>query len=147
MEECMSLPTFASTDLTRLNDRIALVTGCGSVQGIGFASAWTLAARGAAVAITSTTDRIYARVRELTDAGFTAVGFIADLTSSDEARAFIHTTVERFGAIDVLVNNAGLAQTGVAETSDPFLDLDEAAWERAIALNLKTAFNVTRAAV
>src|SRR5947208_15075080 len=49
----------ASTDLTSLSGRVALVTGCGSGQGIGFAAARTVAARGAEVMITSTTDRIH----------------------------------------------------------------------------------------
>jgi 3-oxoacyl-[acyl-carrier protein] reductase len=65
----------------RFDGRVALVTGAGSADGIGFATARRLASEGAAVAITSTTDRIHQRVDELGKGQ--AFGAVADLT--DEA--------------------------------------------------------------
>jgi 3-oxoacyl-[acyl-carrier protein] reductase len=124
--------------------RIALVTGCGNAYGIGFATARTLATQGAAVAITSTTARIDERATELSTAGSTIEGFIADLLAPDQAASLVQAVCDRFGQIDILVNNAGLAQVGMPSSSGHFLDLDLAAWQRALDRNLTTAFNVTR---
>lgn len=131
----------------RLEGRYALVTGCGSEGGIGFAVARLLAQRGASVAITSTTDRIHQRVRELEAAGHRAWGFVANLTDARRASALVQGTVERFGRLDVLVNNAGMVQVGHPSTSSAFADLTHEVWERGLAVNLTTAFNVARAAV
>ena len=127
--------------------RVVLVTGCGSPDGIGFAVAAALAARGASVAITSTTERIHERAAELTAAGRTAIAYVADLTSGAQASALVGAVLDRFGRIDVLVNNAGMTQIGGEQVSKRFLDLDEADWDAALARNLKTAFLVTRAVI
>ncbi len=82
----------------------ALVTGAGSAEGIGFAIARLLAARGAEVTITSTTERIFERASEIG-----ARGVVADLTHWEDAER----VVAEAGAVDVLVNNAGAAQAGV----------------------------------
>lgn len=129
-----------------LQGGVALVTGCGSAEGIGFATAITLAQQGAHVAITSTTERIHERVRELNSAGLTVAGFIADLTDEKQANALVESVAQHCGPIDVLVNNAGMFQTGVQSESNDFLEMDAAEWTQAIALNLGTAVNVTRAA-
>jgi 3-oxoacyl-[acyl-carrier protein] reductase len=128
-----------------LAGQIALVTGCGSSDGIGFAIARTLAAQGAMLAITSTTARIHDRVAELSAGGFTAFGAVADLTSGEQVARLIQATLDRFGAVDVLVNNAGMVQVGSEMLSVPFIELGEDEWDRAIAINLKTAYLVTRA--
>jgi 3-oxoacyl-[acyl-carrier protein] reductase len=126
--------------------RAALVTGAGSPTGIGFAAARALGREGAAVAVASTTGRIHERAGELAAEGIDAAGYVADLTSWDEAHAMVAAVLERFGRIDVLVNNAGMVTVGMEEEeSRPLLELDEAGWDLDIALNLKTAFNVTRA--
>ena len=125
--------------------RVALVTGCGSAQGIGFAAAHTLAARGAAVAVTSTTDRIHERAAELAAGGATVEAYVADLTSAEQTAALVQAVLDRFGRIDILVNNAGMVQAGVDVPSPPFVELGEREWDYAIAINLKTTFLVTRA--
>jgi 3-oxoacyl-[acyl-carrier protein] reductase len=126
--------------------RTALVTGAGSSTGIGFAAARALGREGSAVAVASTTERIHERASELAAEGIDAGGFVADLTSWDEAHAMVAAVLGRFGRIDVLVNNAGMVTVGMEEEeSRPLLELDEAGWDLDIALNLKTAFNVTRA--
>ena len=89
--------------------RAALVTGCGSASGIGFACARLLARLGARVAITSTTDRIEERANEIGAEGGEVSAHVADLTERVQALAL----VEAAGDVDILVNSAGLAQTGV----------------------------------
>ena len=131
------MPPFA--DLT---GRVALVTGAGSAGGIGFAVARALARQGADVAISATSDRIHERAREIG-----AFADTADLTDADAARTLVEAVVARFGALDVLVNNAGMAQQGVQDLTGRFVDLDPAAWARAIDRNLTTAVNATRAAL
>jgi 3-oxoacyl-[acyl-carrier protein] reductase len=126
--------------------RIGLITGAGSESGIGFACAQVLAREGGAVAICSTTDRIQARVAALTSSGATAVGYAADLVDRDQTRTLVGQVLDRFGRIDILVNNAGMVTVGEPDQDDPvFAELDDDRWDRAIALNLTTAYNVTRA--
>jgi 3-oxoacyl-[acyl-carrier protein] reductase len=127
--------------------RVALVTGAGSPTGIGFACARVLGGGGAAVAVAATTERIHERASELGAEGVDAAGFIADLTDAGDARAMVAAVLERFGRIDVLVNNAGMFQTGFDGDAEGarVAELTEERFDRDIALNLKTAFNVTRA--
>ncbi|MBI3647716.1 MAG: SDR family oxidoreductase [Actinobacteria bacterium] len=128
--------------------RVALVTGAGSPEGIGFATALVLSREGCAVAISSTTDRIFDRASELSAGGAGAAGFVADLRSADAATAMVAAVQDRFGAIDVLVNNAGMATVDMGDIeTKAFAELDEAAWDLDIAMNLTTAFHVTRAAI
>lgn len=131
-----------------MRDRVALVTGAGSASGIGFACARVLAREGARLAITSTTDRIHDRAGELTSAGADAAGFVADLTDREQVRALVDAVTQSFGRIDVLVNNAGMVNVGMAEPlSGSFTTLADADWDLDIALNLQTAYNVSRAVV
>ncbi|HEX6027235.1 MAG TPA: SDR family NAD(P)-dependent oxidoreductase [Solirubrobacter sp.] len=113
--------------------RRALVTGAGSAEGIGFATARLLAARGDDVTITSTTQRIHDRAAELG-----VRGVVADLTSWEDA--------ERLASepFDVLVNNAGMVQTGVEAPDRLFTELTEAEWLRGIDINLHTTFRLCR---
>ena len=121
------------------------MTGAGSPTGIGFATAKLLGRDGAALAVCSTTDRIRERAAELEALGYAAAGFVADLTGWEQAHSMVVTMLERFRRIDVLVNNAGMVQVGTEELSGRFVDLTEEQWDREIALNLKTAVNVTHA--
>jgi 3-oxoacyl-[acyl-carrier protein] reductase len=131
-----------------LADKVALVTGAGSPTGIGFATALILGREGAAVAISSTTDRIHDRAAELHADGVRAGGFVADLTDRAHARAMVDAVLESFGRIDVLVNNAGMIHVGMDDQpGGPFLELDDGDWDLDLRLNLDTAFTVTRAAV
>ena len=128
----------------RFEGRTALVTGAGSATGIGFAAARQLAAEGARVAITSTTDRIHERAGEL---GGDPLALVADLTAPEQVNGLVATVLERFERLDVLVNNAGMIQTGHPDAGARFVDLDPSVFERDLALNLMTAFHVTRAAL
>jgi 3-oxoacyl-[acyl-carrier protein] reductase len=129
----------------RFDGRVALVTGAGSPSGIGFAAARLLGREGASIAVASTTERIHERAAELAGETIDAAGFVADLTDAEQARSMVAEAIGRFGRVDVLVNNAGMAQTGIETVSGAFVDLDPAAFERDLALNLMTAFHATQA--
>ncbi len=130
------------------DDRVALVTGAGSPDGIGFAVARALGRDAARVAIASTTARIHERVAELAAEGITASGHVGDLMESDVAASLIAEVRAAHGdRLDILVNNAGMVAVGTAEDSGAIADMDAAEWDRGIARNLRTAFLVTRAAL
>jgi 3-oxoacyl-[acyl-carrier protein] reductase len=123
----------------------AIVTGAGSPAGIGFAVAHALVRLGAKVAITSTTERIHQRAGELDAAGKNVVAMVADLTREDDVRRIIDAVVQRSGRIDVLVNNAGMAQTGQQLEGKTLRESSYAAWQRQIEITLHSAFLMTRA--
>src|ERR671924_158440 len=125
-----------------LESRHALVTGCGSEHGIGFASARMLTRLGARISITSTTDRIHERGAEL---GGEAFSFVADLTDRDQVSALVAGARDAHGAIDILVNAAGMVQTGVAGAEASFAELTPAALDQQLEITLKTPFNATQA--
>lgn len=131
-----------SAAIDRLDGRVALVTGAGSPDGIGYATARRLKAMGAAVAIVSTTRRIHDRATEL---GVT--GFVADLTVEAEVGALADAIVDQVGAVDILVNNAGLASKASPEVLRPVAQLTYEEWRAEIDRNLTTAFLVSRAFV
>lgn len=130
-----------------LTAQVALVTGAGSRDGIGFACARLLGGLGARVGLTSTTDRIHERAAELEAAGVAAHAVVADLTDSRQADTLVGELLQRFGRLDVVVNNAGM--TSVSRPSEPArLDgLSDDAFRDALERNLATAFYVTRAAL
>ena len=128
-----------------LNRQTAVVTGAGSAEGIGFAVARRLQSAGVRVVITSTTDRIHSRGRELTAEGERVLSIIADLTVETDVLRLIDAALSRAGRIDILVNNAGMTQTGRPTESKPLIETSFAEWQNQIALTLHTAFYVTRA--
>jgi 3-oxoacyl-[acyl-carrier protein] reductase len=130
-----------------LSGRTALVTGAGSPDGIGFASARLLAQMGARVVITSTTDRIHERAGELAREGLDVVSTAGDLTDAAEARDIVDSAVGELGRLDILVNNAGMSQTGRAADDGALADADWAGWERQLQITLMTAVHTTRAAI
>jgi 3-oxoacyl-[acyl-carrier protein] reductase len=127
------------------SDRAALVTGCGSEAGIGFACARLLAGLGARVAITSTTERIRDREAELREEGAEVSSHIADLTRRQEAFDLVSAARGRHGELDILVNAAGLAQMGIAPITARFSDLGLDDLQRELDVTLMTAFHTTRA--
>jgi 3-oxoacyl-[acyl-carrier protein] reductase len=126
--------------------RNALVTGCGSDKGIGFATARLLARLGASVAITSTTaERIEARATELRGDGANVFSRVADLTDRSQAFELVTAAREALGPLDVLVNAAGMVQTGIDPVGAPFDELAPEGLQRELEITLKTAFHTTQA--
>ncbi len=127
--------------------RAALVTGAGAPDGIGFATARLLGRMGARVVVSATSDRVHERAGELTAEGIDALALLADLTDPDQAQRLVDETVGHLGRLDVLVNNAGMVQTGVTIESGTFAGQPIDAWLRQLDLTLLTAVNTTRAAL
>jgi 3-oxoacyl-[acyl-carrier protein] reductase len=125
--------------------QVAVVTGAGSEVGIGFAIARRLHAAGFRVAIASTTDRIHDRARALDPSGKTAFGLVADLTDEAAVRNVVDSVLRQAGRIDVLVNNAGMAQTGRPVEEAFVQQTAYTDWQRQIEITLNTAFLMTRA--
>src|ERR1700688_356134 len=127
--------------------RVALITGAGSARGIGFATACLLAQDEEKIAITSTTDRVNERARELAADKADVFALAADLRDQASTHKLVRAILARFGRIDILVNNAGMTQVSNPDEtlSTSFAELSEADWDYSIALNLKTTFNVTKA--
>lgn len=119
----------------KLADKIAVVTGAG--QGIGRGIAEKLADEGATVVVTDINERT---AKETADAlGNGAIGVRTDVTSPESVDAMVEQVRERFGRIDVLVNNAGW------DKASPFLDLDRSDWDRVIQINLYGVLNTAKA--
>lgn len=129
----------------RFTDRVAIITGAGEPEGIGAAAARQLVAEGARVVLGATTQRIHDRAAELGDA---AVGVIADLTVEGSAESLVDAAVQRWGRLDIVVNNAGMTSVSSGwDADDDVAGLSLQQWEAAIARNLTTAFLMCRAAV
>ncbi len=130
-----------------LTGQTALITGAGGPRGIGFACARLLGLLGAAVVVSSTTERIQNRVNELREAGIAATGLAADLTDPDQANRLVQSTLDVHGNVDVLVNNAGMTSVSTPAESATLLETTEPTWTDALDRNLSTAFRMTRAAL
>jgi 3-oxoacyl-[acyl-carrier protein] reductase len=129
-------------ELDSLAGKIALVTGAGAPDGIGFAIATRLRLAGAAVAIVSTTKRIHERAEEID-----AIGFVADLSDEAEVGGLADAVGEALGEVDILVNNAGLTSKSDPAVVKPVAQLSYADWQSELTRNLDTAFLVSRAFV
>jgi 3-oxoacyl-[acyl-carrier protein] reductase len=127
---------------TRLKGKVALVTG-GS-RGLGAATARALADEGADVALSyvASADKAEAVVHELKNKGVRAAAFRADQGDPAQAEALVQAVVERFGRLDVLVNNAALSVPGPIDNSDK----DLAALDRQYAVNVTGVIATIRAA-
>lgn len=125
-----------------LKGRTALVTGATSGIGLGIAQA--LAAQGANLMINGFGDpaAIGALTTELAQRhGVGVVHSGADMAQPEEIAAMVAQCVARFGAIDIVVNNAGIQHTA------PLEDFPAEQWDRILAINLSGAFHVMRAAL
>ncbi len=143
----MKSEQYGESESLNFSGKVALITGAGSPQGIGFATARLFASEGSRIAITSTTERIEARARELAAEGAEVFAFPADLRDHAARQGLVREVVARYGRLDILVNNAGMTQIGspTETTSVPLAELSENDWDYSIAINLKTAFNITKA--
>jgi NADP-dependent 3-hydroxy acid dehydrogenase YdfG len=125
---------------SNLTGTVAIVTGASS--GIGDATARRLAEHGSSVAVIARRkDRLDSLVTSIAAAGGTALAIAADISDRSQAERAVQAVVDRFGRLDILINNAGLMLLGPIVGAD----LDE--WERMIAVNQKGLLYVTNAAL
>ena len=126
------------TEAKTLAGKVAIVTG--GTRGIGLAIARLLAEDGASVVVSGRdAARLDAAVKELESLGAPALGVPADATKREDADRLVEVTRERFGRIDVLVNNAGI-------TRDQLLvRMKDDDWDQVLDTNLRGVFLMTRA--
>lgn len=122
-----------------LKDRVALVTGAG--RGIGEATAELFAKEGAKVVVQDLNqedaERVAARIRE---SGGDAVVSVGDVTKNGDCEAAVGRAKSEFGALHILINNAGINRDAVTKK------MSEEQWDTVIAVNLKGTFLMCRAA-
>jgi len=124
----------------KLEGKVALITG--GAQGIGRAIALLFARQGAKVAISDINlERARETCQEIESLGGQAIAISGNVADAKEAEAMIEQAVEKFGGLDVLVNNAGITRDGI------LLRMREEDWDAVIAVNLKGAFHCTKAAL
>lgn len=136
-------PSLTPADaLPDLSGRVAVVTGGG--RGIGRAIALGMAAAGATVVPAArTTAEVEAVAAEAREHGVEATGITADVTDDDDVATLVEETVDAFGSLDVLVNNAGFNPGNAL--GDP-ADVEDDAVDDVLDVNLRGAFRTVRAA-
>ena len=118
----------------RLRDKVAIVTGAASGFGTGIAERF--AAEGAKVVCADLNGAGAEEVaRSLSDAGGTACAVEADVTATDQVKAMVGKTIDTYGGLDVMVNNAGMPQR-----NQPMLDVDEETFDRIFEVNCKSLY-------
>ncbi len=124
-----------------LQNKVVLVTGAS--RGIGRAIATKMAQQGANVAFTylSSVEKGEALVAELAVFGGKVKGYRSDASDYKQAEELMASVVADFGTIDVLINNAGITKDGL------LMRMSEEQWDSVIQVNLKSVFNLTKAAI
>jgi 3-oxoacyl-[acyl-carrier protein] reductase len=126
--------------MTGLQGRIALVTGAS--QGIGRACALELAKGGATVALAARNEAKLAEVvKEIEAAGGQAAAFALDVSSEESLKAGAKAVLERYGKVEILVNNAGITRDGL------MMRMKRADWDDVLGTNLTGAFLLTQAII
>lgn len=124
-----------------LEGKVALITGAG--RGIGRTVALAYAREGASLALCSRTKKeLEATEKAVAELGAAVLIQPCDVSRVEEVEEFVERAIRRFGRIDVLVNNAG-----VAHRATPLLELSPDEWESVLATNLRGAWLVARAVV
>ena len=126
--------------MMNLKNRIAIVTG--AAQGIGKVIALGLAKCGAHIAVSDINEvSLNEAVKEIEDLGRKAIAVKMDVSNLKDCEDMVKNTVETFGRIDLLVNNAGITRDTV------LLRMKEEQWDQVIQVNLKGTFNCTKAVI
>jgi len=122
-----------------LEGKVAIITG--ATRGIGKSIAEKFAEQGANIAFTyaSSVEKAKALEAELNAKGVSAKGFQSDASDYAAAEALAASTLEAFGAIDIVVNNAGITRDGL------LMRMSEENWDEVMRVNLKSIFNMTKA--
>ena len=126
-------------NLQQLREQVAIVTGAS--RGIGRAVAIALATEGAKVAVNYARSSEAAQqvVKEITEAGGEAIAIGADVSKAEEVDSLVKQTLEKFGRVDLLVNNAGITRDTL------LLRMKPEDWQAVIDLNLTGVFLCTKA--
>ena len=132
----------AALDDLRLDGRVALVTGAGGARGLGRAIARRLAGAGAQLVVGDLDEAGVRETAQLCEQdGSAALALRMDVTDEASVAAAFAAAVERFGRVDVLVNNAGISE------STPAWEIDVPAFDRMLGVNLRGGFLCARAAM
>ncbi|MEA2040108.1 MAG: 3-oxoacyl-ACP reductase family protein [Thermodesulfobacteriota bacterium] len=130
----------------RLNNKVAIVTG--GARGLGRVFAMRLAEEGAKLMVMNIVanqrdeDDLNETVRLIKGLGAEAISFVADVSSEEDTKAMASAAFEKFGRIDILVNNAAIYD-GLKRK--PFYEIDLKEWDLVMAVNVKGGFLATRA--
>lgn len=126
------------TNFCDLSQKIAIVTGASS--GIGYASALALAKQGAKVTLAARRlEKLNKLSQEIDSLGSEALPIQTDVLEKDQIEKMVEKTIQKWGKIDILLNNAGIAQF------KPFLQMTESDWDKTLDINLKGYFLVSQA--
>ncbi len=118
-----------------MHEDVVIVTGAASKDGIGYATACRLGQEGARVVITDIDEnRLHDRIADLTDRNIDAIGFAHDVTTEDSWEQVVAGTLDKFGQVNGLVNNAGVVHLS------PTLEYSLAQWQQQVATNLTSVF-------
>jgi len=124
----------------KLKDRVAIITG--GAQGIGRAIAEKLADEGAKIVIADVMEEAAKKTADeiSNNKNVAALSLKVDVSSSQETEQMIKKTVEKFGKIDIIINNAGITRDNL------LIRMSDDEWDKVLAINLKGVFNCSKAA-
>lgn len=124
-----------------LKGKTAVITG--AARGIGKAIAMRLAENGANIVINDIpqSEELDKTCAEISRSGVEAIGVKGDVRNIDDMNTLVNTAVEKFGILDIFVNNAGITRDGL------MLRMSEEDWDSVLSINLKGVFNGTKAAI
>jgi len=125
--------------------QVAVITGSAGKNGIGFATAQLLADKGHRVYLLDVAPQVIDRAQELQESGALAAGICLDLTDEQGVAQAIDGIIQEAGGVHILINNAGMAVLGCDEPRKDLAEMTLADWNYVMAINLSTAFNVTKA--
>ncbi|MFX1477491.1 MAG: SDR family NAD(P)-dependent oxidoreductase [Promethearchaeota archaeon] len=123
----------------KLKGKVAIITGAGA--GIGEATALLFAKEGAKVCCNSLSESAKNVRKKIKSSGGDAIFVQADISVEEEAKSIIENTIEAFGKIDILFNNAGIVLGGTIDT------ISTEDWDRTIAVNVRGLYLVTKYAI
>ncbi|MCK5145168.1 3-oxoacyl-[acyl-carrier-protein] reductase [bacterium] len=123
-----------------MKDKVAVVTG--GARGIGKAICEKLARQGCNVVVSDIDgDGAKTTAKELEALGISAIGVAANVADADQVKAMVKETIDVFGRVDILINNAGITRDSL------IMRMSEADWDLVIQINLKGAFLCTKAVI